>query len=295
MEIIKISTMKLSYIILCACLYISALLSVISVLFGIGIVMIFPIVIMNILGYCLVYKKYRKHSTLLVKDDLNDMVMLYLCKAGGCWLIALCLCFFMRASLQTRNEVHKTEFWLMVILFWLTPSVKKGVQIIQDTYKYSIINKMNSMSQIEKEPVGTDMVIKKPQHHFIIKMGLNLKKYYSMMNTFFPFLLLIMLYIIPISGDNYYIYDYMEDYEGNFFPFLILPITIIIVNWVYKVFRIRLQILYVINIVLYALVIINYLIFFVEYQYVSMMLIPVLLALFMIILSKSLIDDTTKE
>lgn len=289
METIKIPTTKVSYICLSVFIYISAFLSFIGVL--LGVVWFLPfIILMNILGYCLVYKKYRRHSTLLVKDDMNDMVMLYMCKTGGCYLMAFLLAFFMRGDISTYDEMRIRTLTFMAILFAITPSVKKGVRNLQDKYKYSMINKKNSIHQVEEALICTDGLERRPQQHSM-KILLYLKKFYSIVSTILSILLLIVLYIIPVDNDGYYIYDYMEDFEVGFFAFLFFPIAIIIVNWVYKVFHIRLQVLYVINIVLYALIIINFLIFFTKYEFGYFMLIPMLFVLLMIIFSKLLIDN----
>lgn len=282
---------KTSYISISIFIYISAFFSLIGVLFG--VVWFLPfIILMNILGYCLVYKKYKRHSTLLVKDDMNDMVMLYLCKIGGCYLMAFLLAFFMRGNMSTYDEMRIRTLTFMAILFAVTPSVKKGVRNIQEKYEYSMINKKNSIHQVEGKLIHTDGLEKRSQQRSM-KTLVYLKKFYSIVSTIISILLLIVLYIIPADNDGYYIYDYMEDFEGGFYAFLFLPITIIIVNWVYKVFQIRLQVLYVVNIVLYALVIINLLVFFTKYEFGTFMLIPMFFALFMIILSKLLIDKTT--
>ena len=156
-----------------------------------------------------------------------------------------------------------------------------------------MINKKNSiLLEEEKKRIHPTELDKKSQRRFTSVFTL-LKKHYSMVNTILPIFFLMIIYTIPIAGDDYYIYDCMEDFEGVFLAFLFFPITIIIVNWVYKVFQIRLQVLYVINIVLYALVILNFLFFFAKYEFVSFMLVPMLFALFMVFLSKSLIDNVT--
>lgn len=291
METINNPMTRTSYICISVFIYISAFLSFIGALFG--VVWFLPfIILMNILGYCLVYKKYRRCSTLSVKDNMNDMVMLYMCKIGGCYLMAFLLAFFMRGGISTYDEMRIRTLTIMAILFAITPSVKKGVRNLQDKYKYSMINKKNSIVQVEEKLIRANGLERWSQKHSMIIL-ISLKKYYSMINTILPVLLLIILYIIPVDDDGYHIYDYMEDFEGGFFAFLFLPIAIIIVNWVYKVFHIRLHVLYVINIVLYALVIINFLIFFAKYEFGSFMLIPMLFDLLMIIFSKLLIDNTT--
>ena len=292
MEKINEMMTKKSYRNLSVFIYISAFLSFISVLLGSAWFFLF-IILMNLVGYRLVCKKYRQNFTLLVKDDTNDMVMLYLCKIGGCYLMAFLLTFFMREDIQTYDEMKIRLLTFMVILFAITPSVKKGVRNIQDKYKYSMINKKNSiLLEEEKKRIHPTELDKKSQRRFTSVFTL-LKKHYSMVNTILPIFFLMIIYTIPIAGDDYYIYDCMEDFEGVFLAFLFFPITIIIVNWVYKVFQIRLQVLYVINIVLYALVILNFLFFFAKYEFVSFMLVPMLFALFMVFLSKSLIDNVT--
>ena len=284
---------KTSYISISVFIYVSAFLSLIGVLFG--VVWFLPfIILMNILGYCLVYKKYRRHSTLLVKDDMNDMVMLYLCKIGGCYLMAFLLAFFMRGSIGTFDEMRIRTLTFMAILFAVTPSVKKGVRNLQEKYEYSMINKKNSNHQVEEELIRKNGLERRSQQHSM-KILFHLKKYYSMINTILPILLLIIMYIIPVDNDGCHIYDYMEDFEGCFFAFLFFPITIIIVNWVYKVFQIRIQVLCVINIVLYALIIINFMIFFAKFEFIPLMLVPMLFTSLVIFLSKSLMDDVTKE
>ena len=289
--------MKTSYIFLSVFIYISAVLSFIGVVFG--IVFLYPfIVLMNILGYCLVYKKYRSHPELHVQDNMNDVVMLYLCKTAGCYLISSLFCFCLRDSMSIDNleKMRNTIIGFMIVLFLITPSVKKGVRNMQDKYMYHLVNRKNAISVVEEGSVAKNESSLQKLRFRILTLLNKMKKNYSMVNTILPILIIVSLYILPIEKD-YYIYECIGDeyYEGVIYTLLVLPFIIVILNWTYKVFQMRIQLVYVINILLYAFIIIAFLVFFAKYEFVFLMLIPILISLCAILLSKSLIDESTKK
>lgn len=121
--------------------YACAAISLVLILFGSSAAMLafLLIIVMNVLGYNLVKKKYEKHPELSVLANTNDTWLLYLCKLGGCFCIAFLLSFI---YFSQQSEFHTTSLrgmiiLLLIILFNITPSVKDGVKRIQDKYRYS--------------------------------------------------------------------------------------------------------------------------------------------------------------
>lgn len=133
METIKIGTSITIY----AC----AVISLVLFLSGSSAVMLafLFIIIMNVLGYNLVKRKYEKHPELSILASTNDTWLLYLCKLGGCFCIAFFLSFiyFSQQSEFYTSSLSGMIILLLIILFNVTPSVKDGVKRIQDKYKYS--------------------------------------------------------------------------------------------------------------------------------------------------------------
>lgn len=293
----KLSSMKTSYIFLSVFIYISAVLSFIGVVFG--MIFLYPfIVLMNILGYYLVYKKYRCYPELHVQDNMNDVVMLYLCKTAGCYLISSLLCFCFRDSMSIDNleKMRNTIIGFMIVIFLITPSVKKGVRNMQDKYMYRMVNRKNAISLVEEDCISKNESYIQKSRFRVLDILNKMKTNYSIVNTILPILIVVSLYILPI-GEDYYIYECIGDeyYEGVIYTLLVLPFIMVILNWTYKVFQMRIQLVYVINILLYAFIIIAFLVFFAKYKFVFLMLIPILMSLCAILLSKSLIDESTKK
>ena len=113
-------------------IYACAVISFVLILSG-------RIIVMNVLCYNLVKKKYEKHPELSVLMSTNDTWLLYLCKLGGCFCIAFLLSFIYYSQ---QSEFHTSSLrgmiiLLLIILFNVTPSVKDGVKRVQDKYRYS--------------------------------------------------------------------------------------------------------------------------------------------------------------
>ena len=68
-------------------IYACAVISFVLILSGSSAAMLafLLIIVMNVLGYNLVKKKYEKHPELSVLMSTNDTWLLYLCKLGGCF------------------------------------------------------------------------------------------------------------------------------------------------------------------------------------------------------------------
>jgi len=122
-------------------IYACAVISLVLILSESGAAMLafLLIIVMNVLGYNLVKKKYEKHPELSVLASTNDTWLLYLCKLGGCFSIAFLLCFIYYSQ---QSEFHTSSLrgmiiLLLIILFNVTPSVKDGVKRVQDKYRYS--------------------------------------------------------------------------------------------------------------------------------------------------------------
>lgn len=122
-------------------IYACAVISLALILSGSSAAMLafLLIIVMNVLGYNLVKKKYEKHPELSVLASTNDTWLLYLCKFGGCFCIAFLLSFIYYSQ---QSEFHTSSLrgmviLLLIILFNVTPSVKDGVKRIQDKYRYS--------------------------------------------------------------------------------------------------------------------------------------------------------------
>ena len=96
------------------------------------------IIVMNVLGYNLVKKKYKKHPELSVLANTNDMWLLYFCKLGGCFCIAILLdyIYFCLQNETNTSSLRSMIILLLIIIFNVTPSVKDGVKMIQDIYGY---------------------------------------------------------------------------------------------------------------------------------------------------------------
>ncbi len=132
--------MKASNIFFSIVIYTLAILSLIAIVSIDAMALSIPLVIiMNVLTYQMVLRKYKKNPTARVEDNTNDMIMLYISKVGGCFWIAFCLCYILIALgfFQTGSSL---VFLLYIILFNVTPSVKKGVRTIQEIYIYSKTN-----------------------------------------------------------------------------------------------------------------------------------------------------------
>ncbi len=146
---------------------------------------------------------------------------------------------------------------------------------------------------------------RKKETHWIQQCIRKAKKNYQKLNTILPILIIMSLYVLPIKiSRNYYdnkeyhfIYERIDcdDLQGVIYTLLVMPFVIIILNWTYKVLQIQVRILHVVNMLLYTIIIITFLVFFAKDEFVFLMLIPMLLSLCAILLSKSLIDDTTKN
>lgn len=135
--------MKASNIFFSIVIYTLAILSLIAIVSIDAMALSIPLVIiMNVLTYQMVLRKYKKNPSAKVEDNTNDMIMLYISKVGGCFWIAFCLCYILMASglFQTGSSLRGIMFLLFIILFNVTPSVKKGVRTIQETYIYSKTN-----------------------------------------------------------------------------------------------------------------------------------------------------------
>ena len=135
--------MKTSNVIFSIAIYALAILSLIAIVSIEAMALSIPLVIiMNILAYQMVLRKYKKNPNERVENNTNDMVMLYLCKTGGCFWIAFCFCYILMTSgtFQTSSGLRGGMFILFIILFNVTPSVKKGVRTIQERYIYSQTN-----------------------------------------------------------------------------------------------------------------------------------------------------------
>lgn len=72
-------------------IYACAVISLVSILSGNSAAMLalLLIIVMNVLGYNLVKKKYKKHPELSVLASTNDTWLLYLCKLGGGVFVSL--------------------------------------------------------------------------------------------------------------------------------------------------------------------------------------------------------------
>ena len=101
---------------------------------------------MNIFGYQMVLRKYKKNPRIKVENNTNDMVMLYLCKTYGCFGVALCFCYMLAfmGAFYTGKVFLFALFILFLSFFKNTPSVKKGVRTIQERYVYSNFNTKKS-------------------------------------------------------------------------------------------------------------------------------------------------------
>lgn len=136
--------MKTSYVFFPIAIYAFAILSLIAMVSIDAMPLCIPLVIiMNIMAYQMVLRKYKRNPSEKVENNTNDMVILYLCKVGGCLYIAFCLsiafCFFRMKSgtIEAGSGLRGLMFVFFVIIFNVTPSVKKGVRTIQERYTYS--------------------------------------------------------------------------------------------------------------------------------------------------------------
>lgn len=138
--------MKTSNFIFLVIIYLFAILSLVCVISIDYVILSIPlIIVMNILAYQMVLRKYKKHPNLRVEDNMNDMIMLYVCKTGGCLCISLFLCcvFFLMGEFFTSGSIRGLFIFLGIIIFDFTPSVKNGVRTIQERYIYKNTNKKN--------------------------------------------------------------------------------------------------------------------------------------------------------
>ena len=114
-------------------IYICAIISILTTFSGnASAIIAFPlIIIMNIIGYFLVKKKYGKHPELSVLQSTNDTLLLYLCKIGGCFVIAFTTSVIVVDMLWV-GDVRKLCFAGFLVLFYFSPSVDDGVKRVQD-------------------------------------------------------------------------------------------------------------------------------------------------------------------
>lgn len=132
--------MKASNIIFSIAIYVLAILSLITVISIDAMFLSIPIVIiMNVLAYQMVLRKYKKDPHKRVENNTNDMVMLYFCKTGACLWIAFFLCYlsYKLGVVQTGDSLRGEMLILFIFLFNITPNVKTGVRTIQERYIYS--------------------------------------------------------------------------------------------------------------------------------------------------------------
>jgi hypothetical protein len=117
-------------------IYICAIISILTIFSGnASAIIAFPlIIIMNVIGYLLVKKKYGKHPELSVLISTNDTLLLYLCKIGGCYAIAFAISFVV-ANLSSAEDVRPFCFFAFIVLFCMSPSVDDGVKRVQDKYR----------------------------------------------------------------------------------------------------------------------------------------------------------------
>ena len=117
-------------------IYICAAISILALFSGDALAIIaFPlIIIMNIIGYFLVRNKYARHPELSVLLSTNDTLLLYLCKIGGCFAIALTISVII-IDLSCTGDIRSLCLLGFVVLFYLSPSVDDGVKRVQDKYR----------------------------------------------------------------------------------------------------------------------------------------------------------------
>lgn len=120
------------------------------------------------------------------------------------------------------------------------------------------------------------------------------------LNTLLSILLFLSLFL-KVKDD--FLWDYMvyliEEYH-EIYLFLILPFSIIIINWSYKVLMIPIRILYVINLVLYTVYFIAWIMFILRYSIDIFslhyeMLIPLSIAIYAVFMSKKMIDGVSEN
>lgn len=131
--------MKASYMFFSITIYALAILSLIAISSIYTIYQSIPLVIiMNILAYQIVLRKYKKNPNAKVEDSINDMILLYLSKVGGCFWITYLLCGILMGirTIVTVENLRGGMIVLFIILFNVTPSVKKGVRSIRERYIY---------------------------------------------------------------------------------------------------------------------------------------------------------------
>lgn len=139
--------MKTSNILYSIAIYTLAIISIIAIVTIDVMVFSLPLVIiMNILAYKMILKKYKKNPNERVENNTNDMTMLYLCKIGGCFWLAFCLCYLLMllGIFKEENSLLGGIILLFIIIFVFTPSVKEGVRTIQERYVYSQTKKQRS-------------------------------------------------------------------------------------------------------------------------------------------------------
>ena len=107
-------------------IYACAAISLLLVLSGSSAAMLsfLLIIVMNVLGYNLVKKKYEKYPERCVLTSTNDTFLLYLCKLGGCFSISFLLSFIYASQREEiyANTVVGMIIILIIILFNVTPS-----------------------------------------------------------------------------------------------------------------------------------------------------------------------------
>lgn len=121
-------------------MYSLALFSLIAIAAGYGIVSIPLIILMNVLAYRMVNKKYKNNPHELVENNRNDMTILYLCKFAACFWISAIISIVL-VSFRFFETIGTGMIFIILIIFNLTPSVKKGVRTLQEREIHKIANK----------------------------------------------------------------------------------------------------------------------------------------------------------
>ena len=121
-------------------MYSLALFSLIAIAAGYGIASIPLTILMNVLAYRMVNKKYKNNPHELVENNRNDMTILYLCKFAACFWISAIISIVL-VSFRFFETIGTGMIFIILIIFNLTPSVKKGVRTLQEREIHKIANK----------------------------------------------------------------------------------------------------------------------------------------------------------
>lgn len=121
-------------------MYSLALFSLIAIPAGYGIATIPLTILMNVLAYRMVNKKYKNNPHELVENNRNDMTILYLCKFAACFWISAIISIVL-VSFGFFETIGTGMIFIILIIFNLTPSVKKGVRTLQEREIHKIANK----------------------------------------------------------------------------------------------------------------------------------------------------------